>query len=117
PLLRLIFQPLEARKENNERAAYLRRRDDRYALLEHFYRIAFVQQAFDQNRAVNAGHALVSLRYFLQYRRRFFSRFGIECDHHAARIALQNCDNYIRSDPYRSSYKVVLYDPWWSSQS
>jgi hypothetical protein len=46
-------------------AVRLRYVERRNTLVEHFYRIAFVQQAFDQNRAVNACHALVSLRYFL----------------------------------------------------
>src|SRR5438132_379593 len=31
---------------------------------QQFYRIAFVQHAFDYDRTVNARHSIVSLRYF-----------------------------------------------------
>ena len=68
-------------------------------LIQQFDRIAFVKHALHHDRAVNTGHALVSLRYFLQYRWVFLCRIGIECDHHAARIALQNRDHDFRSDP------------------
>jgi hypothetical protein len=34
-------------------------------LVQEFYRIAFVQHAFDHHRTVNTGHAFVSLRYLL----------------------------------------------------
>ena len=51
---------------------------------------------------------VVSLRYFLQNRRRLFSGIRIERDHHAARVALQNRDDYLRSDLYRSADKFVF---------
>jgi len=40
-------------------------RRDEDALLKHFHRIAFVHHALDHDRAVNTGHALVSLGHFL----------------------------------------------------
>ncbi len=69
--------------------------DPRNTLVQHFDRIAFVQDAFYHDRTVNAGHALVSLRYFLQYLWRFLSSVGIECDYHAACIAFQDPDDDI----------------------
>src|SRR5207302_6075941 len=65
---------------------------------QQFYRIAFVQHAFYHDRTVNTGHALVSLRHFLQYRRRFLSSIGIESDHDAARIAFQYRHHHLRPD-------------------
>ena len=62
-------------------------------LVQHFDRIALVQHAFYHDRTVNTGHALVSLRYFFQYCGSFFAGFGIECNHHAARVAFQNRDD------------------------
>ena len=69
------------------------------SLIQQFDRIAFVQHAFHEDCTVNTRHAVVSLRYFLQYCRCFFAGIGIERDHHAARIALQNRDDYFRSNP------------------
>ena len=37
----------------------------RSLLVQYFYRIAFVQHAFYNDRTINAGHPVVSLRYFL----------------------------------------------------
>jgi hypothetical protein len=36
-----------------------------YLLAYYFYRIAFVQHAFDHHRTVNTGHTFMSLRYLL----------------------------------------------------
>jgi hypothetical protein len=38
---------------------------DYRALVQQFYWIAFVKHPFDHDRTVNAGHTIVSLRYFL----------------------------------------------------
>ena len=35
------------------------------ALVQHFHRIAFVQHALHHHRAVDTGHAIVSLGHFL----------------------------------------------------
>ena len=40
-------------------------RHDEDALFQHFHRIVFVQQALHDHRAIDAGHAIVCLRYFL----------------------------------------------------
>jgi len=63
------------------------------ALIQQFDRIALVQHAFYHHGTVNTRHTIVSLRYLLQYRRGFFSGVGIERDHHATSIALQNPDD------------------------
>ena len=63
-------------------------------LVEQLNRVAFMQHAFHQHGAVHASHALVRFRNGLQYGRRFFRSIGIECDHHATRITLQNGDGY-----------------------
>jgi hypothetical protein len=36
-----------------------------HALIYHFHRIAFVHHALHHHRAVNSGHAVVSLGHFL----------------------------------------------------
>ena len=59
-------------------------------LVEQLDRIAFSNHSFREDGAVNSSEAVVSLRDFLQDGRRFLRRVGIERDHHAARITLQN---------------------------
>src|SRR5205823_157707 len=83
-------------------------RSDEDALLQHFHRIPVVQHALHHYRTINTGHAIVRLSYFLQYRRRFFSGIGIERDHHAAGIALQNRDDHLRADPQGSADEFIL---------
>src|SRR5437762_13858098 len=99
------------RQSNEEQGSYKPKRIPFWRVIHlghYFYWIAFVQHAFDQNRAVNARHALVSLRYFLQYRRHFFSGIGVERDHHAAWIALENRDDHLRPDPQRLTHERIL---------
>ena len=78
------------------------------SLIDHFDRIAFVQHAFYHDRTLNTGHALVSLRYFLQYFWRFLASIGIKCDHHAACIAFQDPDDDFRPDLQRSTDKFIF---------
>src|SRR5690349_12512596 len=90
------------------RERYLHRCADENPLVYYLYWIALVQHAFYQDRTVNAGHALMSLRYVLQYRWSLFAGVGIERDHHAARIALQNRYDHLRSNSQGSTDKLIL---------
>jgi hypothetical protein len=82
--------------------------NDCESLIHHFYRITFVHHAFHQDCTIDAGHTIVSLRYFLQYRRCLFSGVRIERDYHTARIPFQNRDDHLRPDLYGSTDKVVF---------
>ena len=77
-------------------------------MFEQFDWIAFVHHAFDEDCTINACHPVVSLRDFLQNRWRLFSGIRIERDNHAACVALQNRNDYLRADLYRSTNKVVF---------
>ena len=63
-------------------------------LIQQLDRIAFANHSFREHGAVDTGRAFVRLRDGFQYGRRFFRCVGIERDHHATRIALENGDSY-----------------------
>ena len=58
--------------------------------------------------AIDTGHAFMRLRDGFQYRRRFFRRVGIERDHHATRIALENGDGYFCADAQRATDEFIF---------
>ena len=80
----------------------------RALLIQQLDVVAFAQHSFDKHSAVNAGHAFVRLRDGFQYRRRFFGGIGVERDHHAARIALENGDGYFLADAQRATDEFIF---------
>lgn len=63
-------------------------------LIQQLDGVAFANHSFREHGAIDTSHAFVCLRDGFQYRRRFFRRVGIECDHHATPVALENRDGY-----------------------
>src|SRR6185503_21275910 len=78
------------------------------SLVQEFNRIASAHSALNQNRGVNTSLAVMRLGDLSAELRIRFSGIGIERDHLAARIALENRDDGFRSETHRSAYERIL---------
>jgi hypothetical protein len=70
-------------------------RPNRVRLVQQLDGIAFAKHSFREYCAIDTGHSFVRLRDGFQNRGRFLRSVGIEGDHHASRIALEDCDGHV----------------------
>jgi len=71
-------------------------------------RIALANHAFDKHSGIDPSHSIMRLFHVAQDARFRLGGLGVDRDHFAARVTLENRDHRLRSDPQRSADKFVL---------